>query len=348
MRRKFCLFSLIVMVSLTFLLAGCGGSKQTPSDQDKQGQADKPVTLKLGHYFSTDDFRGRTAQYFADAVEKKSDGNIKIQIFPSEQLVKGKEGFQSTVQGTVDLFPALTAYISGQIPVLDFFNLPLPPVNYTDEVMLKLVEEKRDLLSKAIESNGAIYLGTANSSGGAGYFFRSPVHTLEDIKGKKMRGPGGLGDKAINSLGASAVFMSAGEQYLALQTGTVDGTVTTFSSYVSNKLYEVAPYWVRVVPMRTPYFMVMNKAKWSNLSTNQQNILLEAMKETTQWSFANLKADEEKLEGVMRTTAKEEYSLDKQEYDRWYEKLEPLYAKYLQDAGADGQELMTAFEGLIK
>lgn len=336
-----------VILAMSMFLSGCSGSKTTASG-DQAGQTqDKAVTLKLGHYFATDDFRGKTSQYFADLVEKKSNKNIKVQVFPSEQLVKGKEGFQSTVQGVVDMYPVLSTYAAGQIPIMNFFNLPLPPQNYNDDVMLKVINENKDLLGKIFDANGVKMLGTINSAA-TELYFRAPVHSLKDIQGMKLRGPGGLADEALNTLGASVTFLSAAEQYLALQTGTVDGVSTTYSSYISGKLNEVAPYWLKVTMTRSPYFLLMNQAKWKSLSPNQQKILNEAMEETTQWSFANNKSEEEKLMSDMRKTVKEEYSLDQAEWDRWYKKVEPLSAKFFKDAGTDAQTLMASREKLTK
>lgn len=350
MIKKISVYSFILILSavLVFMLTACGGTQPKPEKQPIQGQAEKQVTLKLGHYFAADDFRGKTAQHFADLVAQKSQGSVKIQVFPAEQLVKGKEGFQSTVQGVVDLYPVLTTYIGGQVPVMNFFNLPFPPVKYTDDVMLKITEENKALLSKIFDANAVKMLGVINSTGASEFYFRAPVHVIADIQGKKMRGSGGLGDEAMKNLGTSVTFMSAAEQYLALQTGTVDGMSTTYSSYMSSKLYEVAPYWLRATIVRSPYFLLMNKAKWGSLSSNQQNALQEAMKETTQWSFSNYKAEEEKLMAEMRKRVKEEYTLPQTEWDQWFAKVQPLYNKYLQEAGPDGQQLMASREKLAK
>ena len=71
------------------------------------------VTLRFGHYFATEDFRGRTAQYLADRIQTLSK-TIKVEVFPAESLVKGREGLQATAQGTVDMYSIYAGYITGQ------------------------------------------------------------------------------------------------------------------------------------------------------------------------------------------------------------------------------------------
>lgn len=70
---------------------------------------------------------------------------------------------------------------------------------------------------KVLELNGCIqsFLWTTK-----------PVHTLEDLKGLKIRTPGGMQTGYIKSLGAQPVFMPLGDVYLAMETGTIDGLVT--------------------------------------------------------------------------------------------------------------------------
>ncbi|MGM0900581.1 MAG: TRAP transporter substrate-binding protein [Bacillota bacterium] len=271
------LFTLLLIVCLTFITA-CASSSSTGTESggSNEGSASS-VTLKLGHYFTTEDFRGKTAEHFANLVHEKSNGNIKIEVYPNEQLVKGKEGLQATAQGTIDMYTVLTTYIGGQVPLFDFFNLPFPSPSYTDEVMYDVLEEAKPFLNEELKKNNVYNLGPIGSTGSAELFFSKPIHKLEEMDGIKLRGAGGLSDNALNSFGSSVTFMSSAEQYLALQTGTVDGVSTTYSSYMANNLHEVAPYWLNVTLLRAPYLLMVNQQKWDSLTSEQQQVLEESI-----------------------------------------------------------------------
>jgi TRAP-type C4-dicarboxylate transport system substrate-binding protein len=96
-----------------------------------------------------------------------------------------------------------------------------------------LTRSLRDV--KVLELNGCIsaYLWTTK-----------PVKSLADLKGMKIRTPGGLQTSYIKALGAEPVFMPLGDVYLALETGTIDGLVTCPPLVLAFKLFEVAKYGV--------------------------------------------------------------------------------------------------------
>src|SRR5690554_6729078 len=87
--------------------------------------------LKFGHYFATADFRGVTAQKFADFLAE-ANPDLTVQIYPGESLVKGRDALQATSRGTVDLYSVYVGYISGSVDLLKVFTIPFPDDSYTD------------------------------------------------------------------------------------------------------------------------------------------------------------------------------------------------------------------------
>src|SRR5699024_11004539 len=70
---------------------------------------------------------------------------------------------------------------------------------------------------------------------------KSPITSLEDIKGKKVRVTGTM-ELAFDELGASPVFMPATEAYTAMERGTVDGLVFPFTSFKPYQIESLAKY----------------------------------------------------------------------------------------------------------
>ena len=177
------------LLALTILfLVGCGNQEtatseatSTPDNTSNKTEVEETVTLSYGHYFTPEDFNGQLAQHWANLVNEKSNGTIKIEIYPNEQLVKGKEGFQSTASGTVDLYPVMSAYMAGAIPLASIFDLPFPPESYTDEVVAEFAEEAGPILEEEMTKNNVKNLGAIGTSGSTALYFTEPTQSLEDL-----------------------------------------------------------------------------------------------------------------------------------------------------------------------
>lgn len=304
-------------------------------------------TLKLGHYFATEDFRGKTAQYFADKVEEKGT-DLKIDVYPNESLVKGREALQATSQGVVDIYSVYAGYLSGQVPIINIFSLPFPPESYDDTAMFELAQDPETvaLLDETFARFGVKYLGVINSSGPAQLFLHNKIETVDQISGMKLRGAGGLSDEALGKLGASVVMLSAAEQFLALQTGTVDGMVTTWSSYMNFGLADVAPVYVASTVVRAPYLLIMNKAKYDSLGDEAKTAIEEAVAETIEWSKVEFEKEQAELLEQIKKQAKTIVEVSDEQSAKLREQMQPLYDSFAAENGEPAQKLMKRWEDL--
>jgi len=299
--------------------------------------------LRFGHYFPADDFRGKTAQHFADTVNPEL---FDITVFPSESLVKGRDGFMATARGTVDMYSLFGGYVVGSIDLMKIFTIPFPSEKFDDEAVLKFANDPRTLAifeDKFAESNVKL-LGFINSSGQTTIFLSEPIESLEGLRGKKIRGVGGYTDPALQDLGASVVFMSAAEQFLQLQTGGVDGVITTDSSYANLGLSEVAPIVIDGSIVRTPYPLIMNKRKWDSLDEESKNDLKAAVASTIDWSIENFAAESARLQEIVQSEAGGFYVFS--EADQKFSTS--IRLKYLEQYAQNHGELGKKLVGLYK
>lgn len=312
------------------------------------GPAAAAETLKLGHYFAVEDFRGKTAQYFADAIAAKAD-EVTIDIYPNESLVKGREGLQATSQGVVDIYLVYAGYVSGQVPIVNVFSLPFPPPSYDDAAMYELARDPETvkLLDETFSRFGVKYLGAVNSTGPVQMFFRGDMSSVYDVDGKKIRGTGGLSDEALDKLGASVTMLSAAEQFLALQTGTVDGISTTWSSYVNFGLSEVAPTYVDATVVRAPYLLMMNQAKYNRLSDDAKAALAAAVEETANWSEEHFSEEQDMLLEKVKAEAGTTVEVSEADRVKLRETLQPIYQKFVDDNGPAAAGLLQRWEEIV-
>lgn len=156
-------------------------------------------TLRLGHYFPAEDFRGRTTQYLADQLDPSL---LEIDVFPSESLVKGRDGLMGTARGTVDLYSLFGGYVVGTVGMMKIFTVPFPPDSLDDADVLAFANDPRVLepLGEAFAASQVKLLGFINSSGQTTLFLAEPITGLDALEGRKIRGVGGYTDRRWKTL----------------------------------------------------------------------------------------------------------------------------------------------------
>jgi len=202
----------------------------------------KERSIKFPIVNAIDHPQGIGAKKFAEVVEAKSGGKIKVRLYPSGTL-GGEQQVASAMQGgTVEASMMAPAQLVGnfkQFLVLDF------PFAFANEreadavldgpVGKKLLEPMpaRGLVGLAYMEQG--YRSISNS--------RRPIQKMEDIRGLKIRTiQNPLYVDMLNALGANAVPMVFTELYTALETRTVDGQENPYATLEASKFYEVQKY----------------------------------------------------------------------------------------------------------
>ena len=302
------------------------------------------TTWRLGHYFPTTDLRGILAQQFADLITKKTNGRIEVKVYPNSQLVKGAEVFRALSANVhqISLIPA--GYVTGEIPVAEFWSLPFSP--WQDfETVNRIVNVTFDIWSAEYARNNAKYLGQGCSSiSAANLYAKTPIRKVSDLAGKKMRSSGRSVDTAFRAVKASPVNMAASEQYMALQTGTIDGVVTGPGSVTSYKLYEVAPYWSEIPFVMPPYSWAVNLEEWNKLTPELQQIVLDAKKEMDQTTAAAEKIEKKEEEHEIAAKVKERIQWPNSEVNLWRTQIQSLYADFFKKHGKNGSTLEKLWE----
>ncbi len=232
--------------------------------------------LPIAHYVT------EGMEFFAKKVEAKTNGKVKVQVYPAGQLISDKDMAKSIMSGAVDLVQVTCGGFSGLEPSWMFFDLPgvyKNPVTYH-----KMMDsEAGKILKEEFEKNtGVKHLFWMDDSPSP-ITLKMPMKAIGDFKGKRIRCPAPLVQKMVQALGAAPVFMGGGEQYLALQRGIIDGTVTNIASVYDRKLYEVATYIWNPGVIRAMYATIVNKKKWDSLPADVQKAILEAAEEAKQF-----------------------------------------------------------------
>jgi TRAP-type C4-dicarboxylate transport system substrate-binding protein len=198
-------------------------------------------------------------------VEEATKGRVKIEVFPSQTLVKGIDMWKGVRSGIADMGWCVQGYWPDQTPLSDSISLPFLPIKTAEqgsEVLWK-VYEKFPSMQKEYGEIQPIVLHTTSPN----FLLTSKkqVKTLEDVKGLKLRTLGGPPIDMAKALGAVPTLIPMPDVYQSLDKGVVDGAVAPWEAIHGFRLYEVVKYYT-MVPMYASYFSVCtNKAKWDSL-----------------------------------------------------------------------------------
>ena len=204
------------------------------------------------------------AKEFAKAIEKASNGNIKIRVYPSDQLSGGSmpKGVEMLRNGSIDCAFEPVDVMSVLDNKLLALSIPWTFANY-QAAEDNLKGSGGAFIKKVLEAQGIVPLGYIHNGFRQLTNSKRAVRTPEDIKAMKLRVPGGdVFVKFFKTLGADPIAMSFSELFTALQQGTVDGQENGFDLITANKFYEVQPHITAWNYSYGAFALVFSKKVW--------------------------------------------------------------------------------------
>lgn len=327
MRKK--IIALLMLAAASSLLFANGTSEGTSAPS--QGE-EKTYNLKFGELNPNGHIMEQVDSKFAELVEEKSNGRIKITVFPSGQLGDEKTMYQSLQMGggTIDFCRGNTNALGDfGMKKLTLFGLPFI---FRDRAHLWTVLNSqlgRDFLNEPEELNSGL-VGLGYMDEGSRNFFtvkNKPITSIDDFKGLKLRVPTtSIMSDTVSALGVQSTPISFSELYSALQTGTVDGAEQPNSGYYSNKFFEVAPNYILTGHTYSPSILLASGQVWNQFSESDQKLIREAAEEAEKWNRASIeKLDSDLLDKIKQAGAHVIEVPDKTPY---LKATEPVVEKY--------------------
>ncbi|MDP5255419.1 MULTISPECIES: DctP family TRAP transporter solute-binding subunit [unclassified Vibrio] len=240
------------------------------------------TTLKLAHAAPESDLQQNLSLLFKQEVEKQSNGDLKVNIYPQGQLGNDKQMIDGTRAGIIDITMVGLNNYSGLIPDAAAFTLPFIFPNR--QVAYKALDGKpgQEIFTEMEKFNlkglGYPESGYRNITNN-----KHPIRTPDDVKGLQMRvnGSKALNDM-FNILGANPQQLPVAELYTALETGVVDSQDHPIGVTLSFKFNEVQKYLSLTQHAYSPLVVTMNLRKFNGLDEKEQKIILDAAKKAVE------------------------------------------------------------------
>ena len=186
--------------------------------------AQKRVKWKMQSAFGSSlPHLGTSATRFSKNVADMSDGKFNIKFHEPGALVPALEVFDAVKNGSVDAAWSTPGYWQGKEPSLALFSaVPFGPDAREYGAWL-LHGDGEKLMQKVYAKHNIHSFICGVIAPEASGWFREPLKSIDDLKGKKMRFFG-LGAKVMQKLGVDTQLLGAADIYPALERGTIDAT----------------------------------------------------------------------------------------------------------------------------
>lgn len=219
---------------------------------------------------------------FQRLLESKSNGKLKVKIFPDGQLGSERESLELLQIGSVAATKVSASILSNFVP--EYNVLGIPYLFKDREHQFSVLEGP---IGKSILEKGSKFWlrGLCYYDAGSRSFYTSTkaIRTPGDLKGLKIRVQNNqMAINMVNSMGGAATPMAYGELYAAIQQGVVDGAENNPPSFVSSNHYEISKYYTLDEHSSVPDVLLIGTKYWNKLSKEERVWVQEAADESAQ------------------------------------------------------------------
>lgn len=302
----------------------------------------RDYNLKMGTTLPDDHPISQGARKFADLVQSKSGGHIKVRVYSSATL--GNElQMQSALQGgTQDFSITTTTTLVGMIKEYSVLDMPymFRTTAEADAVLDGPVGKGLFALLEPKQLHGLSYMeqgfrDTTNS--------KHPVTRWEDFSGLKIRvQPSAFYVDMFNALGANAVPMTINEVYTAMETHAIDGHENSLAAINSNHFQEVQKYLSMTGHSYNAVALLMSKKTWDRMNDDERKIVADAAQEAAVYERAVSRKVNDSLLETLKADGMQVNEVTLAEKQRLAEKLQPVVDKYAGIIGGDWLERTNA------
>lgn len=267
------------------------------------------------------------AKKFAELVEKKTNGEIKVKVFSNAMLGNDVNMTSMLQAGTLDFTAPSTATLASLNQ--DFSVISLPFLFKSNEQADKVLDSKagKELLETLSDKN---LVGLQYWENGFRHITNSkrPITSLEDMDGLKIRVmQNNLYIDLFNGLEANAVPMPVNELFTALETRTVDGQENPFTVINAQHFYEVQNYLSLTGHAYDAQVLLGSQKFFNKISEEQKQLVLQAAREATLYQRNIARSMNQELLEQLESKTKVN-TLSSEEVNKMEKALQPVIEKY--------------------
>lgn len=293
------------------------------------------IVIKFPHVTAPATPKGQTADRFKALVEARFPGRVRVEVFPSAQLMEARDSVEALAFGEVQLIAESLSIYDRFTTRFQIFDLPFLFSNIEAVERFQQSAGGQSLLDaltdKGIQGLTFWHNGMKQFSG------PRPLRLPDDALGLKFRiMESDVLMAQVEAVGASPQKMAFSEVYQALQTGTVDAQENTWSNTYSSKFYEVQPYITESNHGYLGYFVATNVEFWNGLPDDVRAGLEEILAEVTDWGNARAgEINRSARQSIIDSGRSEVVELNPAELAAWRRVMAPVWGQFREEIGSE-------------
>lgn len=238
--------------------------------------------LILSHNQPTDHPVHKSLMIFAEKVEEKSDGKLKINVFPNERLGSEREAIEMTQSNAIQFTKVSASALESFSKSYSLFSMPYLFESQDEYRQIMRSEDVQNAFYPTTEDNGFIALTHYDAGVRNMYTSNREIETNEDMKGLRTRvQPSETNIQMIDALGGTPTPLSYGEVYTAFQSGMIDAAENNETALTSSNHGEVAKNYYYTEHAIVPDLLIMSKEAVDSLSDEEMQWINDAAEESS-------------------------------------------------------------------
>jgi tripartite ATP-independent transporter DctP family solute receptor len=292
--------------------------------------AQSPIVLRVSHDEPTFMITHGVLTELAESVQKKSNGAVKIEVFPGAQLAGGnlRTQFQQNQAGAIDVAITATSILNNWTTKADVISLPFLLSNLDSTKKLVSSDLGRDIMA-VVEPLGLHAIDLWARDLRQWVNAKRPIETPADMKGMRFRVPEtALWVATFRALGATPTPMPFGEAFTAVQLGTLDGAERPTEFITGEKWHTIAKYLTISDYTGDALMPTFNKAKWDGLPKDVKDLLEAEFRAAGEKKYEREKAMKADVQEAMRKSGMQVNVLTAEQREAFKREVAPVWKEW--------------------
>jgi tripartite ATP-independent transporter DctP family solute receptor len=335
MKRQFLKTTITVLALAAIGLAGSAHAQGRTIKFVNQNAKGHPIVMGM--------------EKFAEIVDAKSGGKIKVTVFPGGALGSDQANVSALQGGSIEMASMNSGIFASLVKEFAVYDFPFLFANAREADAVVDGAFGKSLHAK-LEEKGLVGLGYYELGFRHITNSKRPINKVEDIAGLKLRViPNPINIDWVTALGANPTPLPFPELYAALEQKAVDGQENPVATINGAKLYEVQKHLALTSHQYNPQSIVVSKKFWDGLSADEKKLLQDAANESIKYQREQSRAAAAGILDQLKKAGMQVTELPPAEIAKLRDKMKPVIAKHSAAVGeATVQALMAELDKLRK
>jgi TRAP-type C4-dicarboxylate transport system substrate-binding protein len=233
------------------------------------------INWQIGDVDSASHWGPQNSQKLAESLDKATNGRLKLTVYPTESLFKGKDALDAVSKNLAQIYRIPGLHVAGQEQIMEVMDLPLF-VPWDFEFRVKLWDALTPLFRERLQKKYNVLLTGILQAEPRMIYTKAKFASLKDLKGRKIRCAGPVETEFTRAIGMVPVTVAPSEIYSALQQGLIDGNWVADAPHFYNKGYEVTKFIYDVGTAGSGFFVLMSEKALQDLPADVRKIVLDS------------------------------------------------------------------------